>query len=116
MPVEVADSNASTSCRGLEEGKISSADGHLKIPEDLTTDYLTALGKHLIYTLEQKLGATILRTTPIEFCLTVPAIWSEVAKEKTLQACQKAGLNSKTEILLVSEPVSADPLTWTILH
>ena len=59
-----------------------------------------------MYTLDQKLGASILRTTPIEFCLTVPAIWTEVAKEKTLRACQKAGLKSDSEILLVSEPVS----------
>jgi len=63
-----------------------------------------------MYTLEQKLGATILRTVPLEFCLTVPAIWSEVAKQKTLKACQKAGLKSNAEILLVSEPVSRDTL------
>jgi hypothetical protein len=60
-----------------------------------------------MYTLDQKLGASVLRTSPIEFCLTVPAIWSEVAKEKTLKACQKAGLKSDSEILLVSEPVSS---------
>ena len=71
----------------------------------MTSDYLTELCKHLMYTLEQKVGASILRTIPLEFCLTVPAIWSEVAKEKTLKACQKAGLKSKAEILLVSEPV-----------
>jgi hypothetical protein len=62
--------------------------------------------KHLIYSLEQKLGTGFLRTTPIELCLTVPAIWSEIAKEKTLKASQKAGLNPASEILLVSEPVS----------
>ncbi len=60
-----------------------------------------------MYTLDQKLGASILRTIPIEFCLTVPAIWSEVAKQKTLDACQRAGLKSSSEILLVSEPVSS---------
>ena len=56
-----------------------------------------------MYNLEQKVGASILRTIPIEFCLTVPAIWSEVA----LRACQKAGLKSSSKILLVSEPVSS---------
>jgi molecular chaperone DnaK (HSP70) len=84
--------------------------GQSKTPEELTTDYLTALCKHLMYTLEQKVGSQILRTIPLEFCLTVPAIWSEVAKERTLRACQKAGLRSKSEILLVSEPVSQ---AWT---
>jgi molecular chaperone DnaK (HSP70) len=63
-----------------------------------------------MFTLEQKVGKSILSTIPLEFCLTVPAIWSEVAKEKTLKACQKAGLKSAAEILLVSEPVSRS--TW----
>lgn len=61
-----------------------------------------------MYTLEQKLGASILRTIPIEYCLTVPAIWSEVAKEKTLAAASRAGLNGVGNMLLVSEPVSSD--------
>jgi len=96
--------------RGIGEKKSSVAGaGEQKTPEELTTDYLTELYKHLMYTLEQQVGAAILRTIPIEFCLTVPAIWSEAAKEKTLKACQKAGLKSKSEILLVSEPVSKMP-------
>jgi len=88
---------------GLSDGKKNGD----KNSEDLTTDYLTELVKHLMYTLEQKVGATILKSLPLEFCLTVPAIWSEVAKEKTLKACKKAGLKSKAEILLVSEPEAA---------
>lgn len=82
----------------------------MKTPEDLSTDYLTALVGHLMYTLEQNLGAAVLRTTPVEFCLTVPAIWSEGAKEKTLQACQKACLKSEKEIMVVSEPVGVEIL------
>lgn len=105
------DSKANVLTRGLAEGKISNVDEQQKSSDDLTTDFLTALVKHLMYTLEQKVGETILRTIPIEFCLTVPAIWSEVAKDKTLKACQKAGLKSKSEILLVSEPVSNDNLS-----
>jgi hypothetical protein len=64
-----------------------------------------------MYTLEQKLGASILRTIPLEFCLTVPAIWSEVAKEKTLKACEKAGLKTDAPIMLVSEPVSTSAVS-----
>jgi len=59
-----------------------------------------------MFILEQKLGASVLRTTPIEFVLTVPAIWSELAKQQTLKACKKAGLTTKKQISLVSEPVS----------
>jgi molecular chaperone DnaK (HSP70) len=90
---------------GLSNGQ--RATGQQKSSEELTTDYLTKLYEHLMYTLDQKLGASILRTIPIELCLSVPAIWSEVAKEKTLKACQKAGLKSSSEILLVSEPEAA---------
>jgi hypothetical protein len=61
---------------------VSIVDGQQKSSDDLTTDYLTALVKHLMYTLEQKVGAAVLRIIPIEFCLTVPAIWSEIAKQR----------------------------------
>ncbi|KUL89263.1 hypothetical protein ZTR_03713 [Talaromyces verruculosus] len=90
---------------GLQEDKTSTAGE--KSAEELTTDYLGEVYKHVLYTLEQKIGAGILRTIPIEFCLTVPAIWSEAAKEKTLRACQKAGLKSASEIMLASEPEAA---------
>ncbi|KAI7970773.1 hypothetical protein EIK77_007953 [Talaromyces pinophilus] len=93
--------------RGLQEDKTSTAGE--KSAEELTTDYLGEVYKHVLYTLEQKIGAGILRTIPIEFCLTVPAIWSEAAKEKTLRACQKAGLKSASEIMLASEPVCIKP-------
>jgi molecular chaperone DnaK (HSP70) len=91
--------------RGL--GGVTAAAGDKLSPEALSTAYLSALNNHLMYTLEQKLGASILRTIPIEYCLTVPAIWSEVAKEKTLQAARKAGLKGVGNIMLVSEPVSS---------
>lgn len=69
-----------------------------------------------MYTLEQKVGQSVLRTIPIDFCLTVPAIWSEVAKEKTLKACEKAGLKSNSKILLVSEPEAAAIYSLHCLH
>jgi hypothetical protein len=71
---------------------------------------LTELVKHLTYTLQEKLGSAILRTVPLQFVLTVPAIWSESAKQKTLAACQSAGIRRQPEILLVSEPVSTERL------
>ena len=96
--------------RGIDENNLSVAGaGQQKTPEELTTDYLTELYNHLMYILEQQLGAAILRTVPLEFYLTVPAIWSPTAKEKTLEACRKASLGSKSEIHLVSEPVSNGP-------
>lgn len=61
-----------------------------------------------MFVLGEKLGASVLRTTPIEFVLTVPAIWTEFAKQKTLDACEKAGFTTEKPITLVSEPV-CDP-------
>ncbi|KAG4434714.1 hypothetical protein IFR05_009791 [Cadophora sp. M221] len=93
--------------------KLGFAESHIGCPfqsghsEQLTTDYLKQLYQHIIYSLKQKLGAVALRNAPMEFCLTVPAIWTEAAKEKTLKACQNAGLKSSKEILLVSEPEAA---------
>ncbi|KAJ0385635.1 hypothetical protein COL922a_005960 [Colletotrichum nupharicola] len=77
--------------------------------DKLVTDYISALGEHLMYTLREKLGDQVVTTTPLEFVVTVPAIWSDLAKEKTKQACQKAsGLSSsKSPIHLVSEPEAA---------
>ncbi|KAG7053623.1 Hsp70-like protein [Colletotrichum scovillei] len=80
--------------------------------DKLVTDYISALGNHLIYTLKEKLGEQVVNTTPLEFVVTVPAIWSDLAKDKTKQACQRAaGLNTVTNtvapIHLVSEPEAA---------
>lgn len=94
---------------GLEKKKSQSAPGGPnnanRDAEELLRDYLTALRKHLIYTLQQKLGAAF-RKVPLEFVLTVPAMWSEVAKEKTLKACRAAGFTADEPIALVSEPVN----------
>ncbi|EFQ31525.1 uncharacterized protein GLRG_06814 [Colletotrichum graminicola M1.001] len=76
--------------------------------DKLVTDYISALGTHLRYTLREKLGEQVVKTTPLEFVVTVPAIWSDLAKDKTRQACQKAtGLTAAAPIHLVSEPEAA---------
>lgn len=78
--------------------------------DELVADYLSALGDHLMYTLREKLGEDVIKNTPLEFVVTVPAIWSDLAKAKTRQACQRAsGLQaaSKAPIHLVSEPEAA---------
>jgi molecular chaperone DnaK (HSP70) len=77
--------------------------------DKLVTDYMSALGDHLMYTLKEKLGEGVVKNTPLEFVVTVPAIWSDLAKDKTRQACQKArGLSaSKAPIHLISEPEAA---------
>ena len=58
--------------------------------------------------LRMQLGEHQAKETPLQFILTVPAVWSEVAREKTLTAAENAGLGDNAPILMVSEPVSLD--------
>lgn len=76
--------------------------------QKLVAEYLSKLGDHLLYTLRQKLGEAFVRSVPMEFILTVPAIWSDLAKSKTLTACQRAGDPFQgRQITLISEPEAA---------
>ncbi|KAK4238359.1 chaperone protein DnaK [Achaetomium macrosporum] len=77
--------------------------------DTLVTDYISALGDHLMYTLREKLGEGVVTSTPLEFVVTVPAIWSDLAKDKMRQACQRATALSapNAPIDLVSEPEAA---------
>ncbi|KAJ4307292.1 hypothetical protein N0V88_000675 [Collariella sp. IMI 366227] len=77
--------------------------------DKLVTDYLSGLSEHLMYTLREKLGEGVVKSTSLEFVVTVPAIWSDLAKDKTRQACQRAvGIpGTKTPIHLISEPEAA---------
>lgn len=45
-----------------------------KRPVDLVTDYLTAIKKHTLEVLENKLGKAVMNNISIEYVLTVPAV------------------------------------------
>ncbi|KAK0613320.1 hypothetical protein B0T14DRAFT_438063 [Immersiella caudata] len=77
--------------------------------ETLVTDYISALGEHLMYTLKQKLGEPVVKSVDIEFVVTVPAIWSDLAKERTRLACRvaKSLPKSNAPIHMISEPEAA---------
>lgn len=79
--------------------------------DKLVADYMSALTDHLMYTLREKLGEGVVKSTALEFVVTVPAIWSDLAKDKTKQACHRAvGPLSQTTtppIHLISEPEAA---------
>lgn len=76
---------------------------------------MSALIKHLRYILGQKLGVAVMRSVFLELVLTVPAIWSPSAREKTLDACRKADLDIQTSVSLVSEPVSIPKILLRIM-
>lgn len=78
---------------------------------------MTRLYEHFRKVLEGQLSASVLRSTPIDFVVTVPAIWSNSAKQKTQQAAEKAGFrpsNGGKAMYIVSEPVSPTDLPLSV--
>ncbi|EMC96848.1 hypothetical protein BAUCODRAFT_70194 [Baudoinia panamericana UAMH 10762] len=74
---------------------------------DAVSDYLTKIYEHTMETLNRRYGESFVSTTKIEFVLTVPAVWSDAAKNATLQAAERAGMGSRHELKLISEPEAA---------
>ena len=78
-----------------------------KSSTDLITDYLTALREHAERVLPHKLPAGALQSTPIEYILTVPAVWNEAEQAQTRLCAEKAGIGTGTAIQMISEPEAA---------
>ncbi|KAL9087723.1 MAG: hypothetical protein Q9165_006490 [Trypethelium subeluteriae] len=74
---------------------------------DAVSDYLTQLYRHTLDTLTRRYGASFVESTRVEFVLTVPAVWSDAAKNATLHAAERAGMGSRHELRLISEPEAA---------
>lgn len=74
---------------------------------DAVSDYLGQIYTHTMETLNRRYGETFMSMTKTEFVLTVPAVWSDSAKNATLQAAEKAGMGNKHELKLISEPEAA---------
>ncbi|KAH0551471.1 hypothetical protein GP486_007314 [Trichoglossum hirsutum] len=74
---------------------------------DAVSDYLTQLYKHTMDTLTRRYGESFMSTTKVEFVLTVPAVWSDAAKNATLVAAERAGLGNRHSLRLISEPEAA---------
>ncbi|KAK3348636.1 hypothetical protein B0T25DRAFT_546149 [Lasiosphaeria hispida] len=88
--------------------------GLLQVPPGKTAqtvvgDFLGELYKFLMKTLEQKLSHSILEVTPIDFWITLPALWSVRADNATKDAAIGAGFGSRRgdRIHLIREPEAA---------
>ncbi|KAI5922982.1 hypothetical protein F4810DRAFT_232691 [Camillea tinctor] len=72
------------------------------------TDYLSGLLEHFMEKIQNQVGQQIVSNTAIRFVLTVPAIWSDRAKQRTSQAFQRIrNLPKNSTVALVSEPEAA---------
>ena len=81
-------------------------------PLDIIAEYLAHVKAHLLKNLDNQYGPELWRTLPITLVVTVPAVWSDSAKDTTLKAINKAGFN-KSELpelkrtVLATEPEAA---------
>ncbi|EUC40240.1 hypothetical protein COCMIDRAFT_109318 [Bipolaris oryzae ATCC 44560] len=84
-----------------------------KPPVEIIAGFLAQVKGHLIKNLDDKYGKELWRTLPITLVVTVPAVWSDVAKYRTMQAIEKAGFNSlefkelKMPVIVTTEPEAA---------
>jgi hypothetical protein len=76
-----------------------------KEPVDVARDYLQLLVNGAKETLRRRFG-NALDSMEIRFVLTVPAVWTDKAKNMTLTAATDAGI-SALDVTLVSEPEAA---------
>jgi molecular chaperone DnaK (HSP70) len=90
--------------------EISTCTGNAnKQADDVITDYLTQIKAHLIKNFDRKYGATLWRTMPITLVVTVPAVWSDLAKARTLEAVDKAGFNTRQFPQRVNTIITTEP-------
>jgi hypothetical protein len=75
-------------------------------PVDMVGDFLTEVRKHVWGELTSTYGEPTLKTLTKELVITVPAVWSERAKDLTLKAVTKAKFDAE-KISMVTEPEAA---------
>ncbi|KXT06267.1 hypothetical protein AC578_9157 [Pseudocercospora eumusae] len=84
-----------------------------KKPVDLCADYLTEVTRFAYREMVKKLGQEMVKETPMDFWITVPAVWSDKAKSDTLRAVRKAAQQAKVQLhydsqcFLICEPEAA---------
>ncbi|KAH6604197.1 hypothetical protein Trco_007643 [Trichoderma cornu-damae] len=89
----------------LDEPSDSRTDG--ESAQELTRIYLECLYAHFISALEGQLSPSVVQSTPMDVVVTVPAIWSNNAKQETEKAASLAGFGGENKIRLISEPEAA---------
>lgn len=91
----------------MSSGLLATPDG--KSAEDVVTDYLAELYRHIMEELITGDKKSLLDVTPIKFWFTFPAVWSTKAQEATKRAACAAGFASRAgdEFYMVREPEAA---------
>ena len=87
--------------------------GYDSRPEKMICDYLTCLRQHAEKLIRNAIPAPVLDSTPTEYIVTVPAVWTESAKVKMKAASQLAGMG---RVHLVAEPEAGAVFAMHVLH
>lgn len=78
-----------------------------KDPVDFAADYLSCLFRYLHDKFfPSEYGSTTIRNQSYDYVVTVPAIWSDAAKDLTRRAATRAGI-PHDKLTLISEPEAA---------
>lgn len=80
--------------------------GLCKKPVEVAGEYLEKMVSHAKGILNRRGIGSLMRTMDVQYILTVPAVWSDKAKDLTLQAAYHAGIQ-KSSVTLLSEPEAA---------
>jgi hypothetical protein len=74
----------------------------------MITNYLRGVNNHVVKVLEQQFTSSLLRTMAFEVVVTVPAVWSDRAKDLTFKAVKGAGFGSyEFQVSMIAEPEAA---------
>ncbi|TVY38304.1 Heat shock 70 kDa protein 12B [Lachnellula occidentalis] len=84
-----------------------------KPPVKVVADFIGAMYQHSMSKIESAVPAQYLTMCQKQFVLTVPAVWSDKAKDTTLQAAKEAGLHPVT---MIKEPEAAAMYTLHTLQ
>ncbi|CAG8261106.1 unnamed protein product [Penicillium salamii] len=108
---------------GSKDFEIIEGNGVLKLPDskpearEVCADFLRGVYTYTMEYLKKRHTPPVMKVTPLEFWFTVPAIWSDKAKEETMKAATSAGFGSRPHdsISMITEPEAAAVATLSAL-
>ena len=82
-------------------------------PTEVVSDYLERLYQTFMDYVVRRISREVVNVTPMEFWFTVPAIWSDQAKDATRTAAMAAGFGSRNidKLFMIPEPEAAGVAT-----
>lgn len=78
-------------------------------PVRIIADFLAHVKEHLIKNLDTQYGKELWRTLPVTLVVTFPAVWTDAAKDSTMQAVRMAGFDIAGFPLLKRTILTTEP-------